>query len=954
MATDRGELPPAQAADEHDPLQLARSTAHARPGIACLLLICCLVGCSHSAPNGPGERRKTAGNRGAVQPEAARSVATRMRWAQQYISESRFADAEKELRAALEQAPDDGDVHALLSILLNTEGRRWEASACLERLLRLGRFSIQDLIMLGTPREKFEDTPVIDTALYRVPDDPLPGIGLIQPFLRVHKIRESQELLEKVLAKYPEQIEAHALYGRLLLDQELDEEFVRWNATLPAVAETHPEVWFSRAMWSERHQQWESAARCYWETLRRQPQHRIAYYNLGLVLKRLGRLDIADQFMQFARSTAELETTVFPMFSDGPNLEAMRHAAAMTEQMGRLWEAWGWQIAILSVEPGQADATAARDRLRARLDQEQPPLLLASATPLEHLDLSAYAPPHYVTSAAKTPPAASTSLPPGVQPVNFVDKAEEAGIAFRYFDSWVAAGRELMLLENMGGGVAILDYDNDGWQDIYLTQCCKWPVDLADMTYLDRLYRNLGDGTFADVTESCGIRENGYSQGVAAGDFDNDGYTDLYVGNVGQNRLYHNNGDGTFSLVPHHEDTRIVWTTSVMIADVNHDNLPDLFDVNYLTGDDVFTRHCVVEGQLRSCGPAQFDGEPDSLFLNAGDGRWRDVSDTSGIRTLPGRGVGVVAADFDASGDPQIYVANDAMENSLWVRQPGTDGSQDRWVDHGLLSGTACDGSGRPQASMGIACDDISGDGLLDLLVGNFFKDFCTLYIQQPGRFFVDSSREYGLVEPTFLMLTFGSQFLDGDLDGRPDLAIANGHIDDLRFRGEPWHMRPQYFHNLHGTSYVELQGENAGSFFDKEYLGRGLALVDWNRDGREDLVQSNIADMACLATNLTEPVGHFLAIRLCGVKSPRDPIGARVAIQVDGNTHIRQLVGGSGFQASNQPQLIFGLGAADHVDTLTVFWPDGLTQEFANVPIETELILVEGAGQLEHVPIDR
>jgi hypothetical protein len=316
--------------------------------------------------------------------------------------------------------------------------------------------------------------------------------------------------------------------------------------------------------------------------------------------------------------------------------------------------------------------------------------------------------------------------------------------------------------------------------------------------------------------------------------------------------------------------------------------------------------------------------------------------------------VGIVAADFDASGSLQLYVSNDAMENSLWVRQPDAAGGTPQFVDHGLLSGTACDGSGRPQASMGIACDDITGDGLLDLLVGNFYKDFCTLYIQQPGRFFVDSTREYGLVEPTFLMLTFGSQFLDGNLDGWPDLALANGHIDDLRFRGEPWHMRPQYFHNSGGTAFVELQAEHAGSFFHKELLGRGLALVDWNRDGREDLVQSNIADMASLVTNLTDGAGHWMAIRLHGVQSPREPIGARVVIQCGGRTQVRQLVGGSGFHASNQRQLVFGLGPTDRVDKMTVFWPSGLTQEFSDVPVETELILIEGGSRLERLPIDR
>jgi hypothetical protein len=240
------------------------------------------------------------------------------------------------------------------------------------------------------------------------------------------------------------------------------------------------------------------------------------------------------------------------------------------------------------------------------------------------------------------------------------------------------------------------------------------------------------------------------------------------------------------------------------------------------------------------------------------------------------------------------------------------------------------------------------------LFLGNYYNEADTLYIQEAGRLFVDATVEYGLRDPTFFVLTFGSQFLDGDLDGYPDLAIANGHVDDLGFRGIPWHQPPKYFHNVGGTGFVELTGPDAGSFFDKKYLGRGLALVDWNRDGREDLVLSCVADWASVGTNLTEPVGHWLAIRLRGVESARDPIGARVMIDCAGRQRTRQLVAGNGFQASNQRQLVFGLGSAERVDKLTVYWPSGQVQEFPDVPIEAELILVEGRDRLDRVPIDR
>ena len=236
----------------------------------------------------------------------------------------------------------------------------------------------------------------------------------------------------------------------------------------------------------------------------------------------------------------------------------------------------------------------------------------------------------------------------------------------------------------------------------------------------------------------------------------------------------------------------------------------------------------------------------------------------------------------------------------------------------------------------------------------NYYNDFCTLHIQEPGRLFVDATRDYNLREATFFLLTFGSQFLDADLDGLPDLVLANGHVDDFTYRGEPWQMRPQFFHNVDGKRFEELQGPAAGPFFEKTYLGRGLALIDWNRDGREDFVVSNIADSASLATNLTPPAGNWLAVRLRGVQSARDPIGTRLVLEVGGRQRARQLTGGNGYEVSNQRQLIFALGDAQRADKLTVYWPSGQSQEFLDLPANCELLLVEGRPAACVVPIER
>lgn len=878
------------------------------------------------------------------------TVPQRLQQANQLLSDQQFRAAEQELLLLLKVAPKNVPALQLMVLLLNTEGRRWETYPYLFTLLQLQQFSIQDLLLLGLLQEPYLDIPTVESALVRFPDDPLPGTGLVRPLRLSNKEQEARALLERIVAHDPHLLEAQSLLGATLLDGQLESEFLRWHAALPADADAHPDIWFTRGAWAERHQQHAAAARCFWETLRREPNHRMANYRLGGVLRRLERPTDANAFLQRSNWIAELEATMFPIYRKGPDVPRMRRSAEILESLGRLWEAWGWQIALLAVEPHDATAQQERDRLRQRLNQEPLTLVLASANPAMAIDLSGYPLPDYSAVNRATP---TDALQPTAR-VQFVDRASDAGISFRYFDSWTAAGRELMLLETIGGGAAILDFDNDGWPDIYLTQCCTWPVDLQDMTHLDRLYRNLGNGTFQDVTAACGIRENGYSQGVAAGDFDNDGFADLYVANVGQNRLYHNNGDGTFSLVPHHSDDHIIWSCSVLIADVNGDALPDLYDANYVTGDDVYTRHCEIDGRVRSCGPYAFDAEPDSLFLNGGDGSWLDVSDTAGIRTHVGRGLGILAADLFHEGRLDLYIANDVTENFLWVREPGTTGTEIRFADQGALCGLACDGTGRPQASMGIACDDINGNGTLDLLVGNYYNDFCTLYLQEPGNLYSDATREFDLREATFLMLTFGSQFLDADLDGQPDLVLANGHIDDFTYRGEPWQMRPQFFRNVAGKRFDELPGADAGPYFEKAFLGRGLALVDWNRDGREDFVVSNIADLASLATNQTEPTGNWLSVRLRGVTSARDPIGARVYVEVGARQRTRQLTAGNGFEVSNERQLIFPLGTAERADKVTVYWPSGQSQDYFDLPANRAVILVEGQANAWEVPLER
>jgi hypothetical protein len=332
--------------------------------------------------------------------------------------------------------------------------------------------------------------------------------------------------------------------------------------------------------------------------------------------------------------------------------------------------------------------------------------------------------------------------------------------------------------------------------------------------------------------------------------------------------------------------------------------------------------------------------------MNLGDGRFRDVSQASGIVCPNGKGLGIVAADFDGSRRLSLFIGNDGVPNFFFQNQTDRPGADLRFSEQALVSGLALDGDGLPHGTMGIASGDVNGDGRIDLFITSFSDQANVLFLQQAGHLFVDATRQVGLHHPSF-RLGFGTQFLDADLDGLPDLVLANGHIFEDFARGAPFKMQPQFFRNVAGKRFREVPAEALGDYFRREYLGRGLARIDWNRDGREDFAVSNMNDPACLVTNRTPRHGRHLAVQLRGTASARDAIGATVTIVAGKETWTRQLTAGDGYQASNQRQLVFGLGRHERIDRLVVQWPSGRVDEHPGPSVDTEITLIEGAFDL-------
>ncbi|MBW3541859.1 MAG: VCBS repeat-containing protein, partial [Planctomycetes bacterium] len=772
---------------------------------------------------------------------------------------------------------------------------------------------------------------------------------------RANRDAEAGTQHEHIVADHPRLFEAQARLGRAFVERGEHEKYLHWDRALPPEASGHPEIWVTRGFFAEGRGERRVAIRCFGEAVRLHPDHVTACYRLSQLLAAEGLAQNATLFGLRAQRLARLESLLNEVRSEFA-LPMVHEVVETLSDLGRNWEAAGWSHLALRVDPALPWALR---RLRAfRATTAKFVLTPDEANPARRIDLSRYPlpqPPGMRQSDQPSQLAAGRS-----SDIRFENSADEAGLDFRYFNGADPASGRAYMFEFSGGGAAVLDYDGDAWPDLYLTQGCPWPVGERSHGFRDLLYRNLGNGRFAEVPAGAAAADAGFGQGAAPGDFNNDGFPDLYVANIGANRLFVNNGDGTFSDVTAQSATGggDRWTTSSVLADFNGDGAPDIYAVNYLAAPEVFEKVCEDGGRPVQCAPTMFAAEQDRLFLNNGDGTFRDATETSGIVAPDGKGLGVVAADFDDSGRLSLFVANDTTANFFFQnRVPSprvtTRGLQDGplFEEQALLSGLALDGHGHAQACMGIAVDDADGDGRLDLFVTNFYGESNVLYFQPAAGMFSDETAASGLREPSHFSLGFGTQFLDADLDGWPDLIVTNGHINDFTASGTPYQMRPQFFRNRGRGKFAEVAADELGPYFQHKYLGRALARLDWNRDGLDDACVTHVDAPVALLTNRTSGGGHSLRLRFSARQSARDAIGTTVRIANGGREAVRQLTAGGGFEAANQPQLTIGLGDEPQAERVIVRWPSGTEQEFHDLAAGAEWLVIEGDARPWRLP---
>jgi hypothetical protein len=524
----------------------------------------------------------------------------------------------------------------------------------------------------------------------------------------------------------------------------------------------------------------------------------------------------------------------------------------------------------------------------------------------------------------------------------FVDVANKAGLTT--FQDTSGSPLKNYLVETMNGGVAIFDYNNDGLMDILLVNGSTFQLldDPKLPRTISRLFRNNGDGTFTDVTRQSGLINTGWGQGVAAADYDNDGYVDVFFTNFGTNALFHNNGDGTFTNVTHEAGVAGGnWSSGCAWGDFDGDGRLDLYVARYVDFDRATipppgeAKYCLYRGVPCACGPLGLTGLPDLYYHNEGGGKFREVSKDVGIDdSSRAFGLGVATLDFDNDGFLDIYVANDSEPNFLW-RNKGNG----TFEDVAMEAGCAVTADGRPQSSMGIAVGDYNNDGWMDIYTTSFSEDYNTLYRNSKGQF-DDVTFEAGL-GTDFSKLTLGTGFLDFDNDGWPDIFLANGHLYPQADKaGNSYFQHNHLWHNL-GNGRFELLPESQ-SGFTQAWSSRGAAFGDLANSGRVWVVVNNV-DQVPFLYEPSGTAGNWVRIRLTGTRSNRSAIGARVRVTTGKLTQTNEVRSGDSYLCSSDIRLHFGLGQAKSIDQLEIRWPNRQVEKYERLAVNREYAFRQG-----------
>ncbi len=893
------------------------------------------------------------------------------------LSAGRLFDGLELLREAVLVHPNHSELRRLLVDLLVATEQHSEASAHREALIRQRAVDLELLLMNRRYDRRTEEVDSLSQMMERNADDRRPLIGAAKRKLGAGDYDDAIDLLEQITAKHGEFVTAQAMLGRSLVGSGEYERLASWFNQLPLSMSLESDYWLTLGDWAMQRGDPELASQSYGRAAKLAVDRLDAWNKLVQAISSLPpneRIVSAELDLVEDRATLLAKLILaydrFELHREQPTDQVLEISRVLME-LGRLWEAEAWAAYGLSLRSIDEDDRQRLSQWRAKvvqhlsrqtpwqspeqlpvwtwLDQSSEAAIMASfrdgagAKPQSHKGVAQHNEiRHFVAS--------------GIVPPRLRNEAPARGLQFfgRTADDLDEPGILTHQMTGCGGGA--MDFDLDGWTDLYFAAAGGKPP-LADSA-TNAVFRNLG-GDYVEVSAFAGGQDRGYSQGVAIGDVNEDGFDDVLVLNYGPNRLWINQGDGSLvdrSASWFREDgvfESSAWSTSAAIVDIDGDGISDAYIANYCAGlSPTFEKCRTKHNEVRSCSPNYFAAAPDLVLRGTSEGSMIDVSKP--WRATPrvvGRGLGIVAGALDEIPGIDLLVANDMTANHFWTRsKSGVDGSVDerfRLSEVAALRGLATDGNSRPQGSMGIAVADLNHDERLDFYVTNFEREHNTLYMSWGAVGWNDQTAVSGLVDATFDMVGFGTQAIDFDNNGETELIIANGHVDHFRSRNEKaFYQQPMQLLQRDRQGMFQTIGRTMdGDYMTAVHVGRGLWRMDSNRDGKVDVVVTHQTEPVALLMNQTETPHSFVRLQLVGVQSLRTGVGSVITVSCEGRTQNVSLVSGDGYLSSNERWIHVGLGEAEPASMaeVQIRWPSGRVQTCDDLTLNSEWLIVEG-----------
>jgi len=860
-------------------------------------------------------------------------------WAEWLAQKGDLQGAELKLKGLLKSFPSAVPAMRLMVDLYHAQGRRWETAKYLDRMVRLGNFGTPDLMNSIDFRDPVDNEALRTAAQTFAPNDPYSRLHAIRVFAFADRWEDAIEPLRGMVQSRPELLEPWIWFGEALLETQRNDEMVAWFEKRPEGFDKHPEYWYVLGRWLQQQQKHDQAARAFTESLKLDRRHVAAMQALAESCMELGESELSIDIRQHAGKWVRIKDLSQQIQRGHGQREEFIAIAELYRELHDTVGAFGWDAALLASEnqPFPSSLVEIQKRLKSG-EKEDDPLL--QRLPIERWPL-----PEWSSLQDLRPSIPSPSLADRATPIRMHDVAEQRGILARY-DSGAEPGRGWYTHEGLGGGVSALDYDRDGWPDLFYSQAGDHP-NKAEPKYLPKqLYRSLASERFVEVGTVAGVADLGYGQGTGVADLDQDGFPDLLLADLGEIKCYRNQGDGTFERwkLPQ-SSPQDMWNSAIQAADINHDGLPDIVQCAYIHGTEFLTRTCqsASNSKLLFCHPKRFEPGRSRILINEGSGAFRLIDETVLQSLVDGYALGTVITNIDQRFGNDVYFANDVSANHLLLSQSSDPDASDL-VERAMRAGVAVDALGRAQASMGVACGDQNRDGLLDIIVTNFRFEVSTLYLQVSPGLFRDGTRVSKLGEATFEWLSFGCQLSDLDNDGWLDFITVNGHIDLL----DPWKMPPQILRNVRGQ-FEWLRNPSPGKYFDEDNVGRSLTMLDYNRDGRPDFAVTHLDRPTALLENQTPPEAHhFVQLEVVGTISERDAIGAIVRIQCGNESWTAPVSVGDGYYGTNERLVHIGLGNATRIDVIEIQWPSGETETQRDVSVDKRYRWIESTDMHE------